>query len=578
MSRKIHELRAELEQIRRVLKEGTLLAHDPELNRALGLGVHEILLKADSEVSGTLLVGLIGGTGVGKSSLTNALAGHPVASSSHRRPHTDRVLLYRHVSCLLPAAVRDRGDLLQEITHNAEGIAQVVLCDLPDFDSMVASHRRTVLDFMAHLDLLVWVVTPEKYADGSFYKLLQEVPKAGGNFVFVLNKADLLFESVTASEGYDRLARANDLFAQHLMNHGIMSPVVFCISAEQVVEGKPAAPWNQFPLFRDLLFQRRENKEIAAIKAANLDVETRVLLRQLEAEILRIKSLVEVLDHYVREVEQGRSDWAQAGQKAIRRWVLGLPLEQLAGHRSDPGQALAGPALLMAVLARRPGRSGGDGGHAGAELVGCTGSNSPLAGLQRELERFGDRLTQRMLQVGLPQALIDDVRHGLDLEDRWIRLTQSLEETTDALVSAKFVPSRRGFLFVQRIVHGCVYGLFVASLARSELLSAMVQSPSVSNLLTLCVDLLLGLFRATGVAALGSLIILQLFLGLRFFLRHKKWLQHRTQRFIESLEQALVRVWESEMDELLSACQRVVADRAAAVEKIEGLRGAGREN
>jgi len=43
-----------------------------------------------------LTVGLLGGTGVGKSTLMNSLAGGEIASTSHRRPHTERVLLYRH--------------------------------------------------------------------------------------------------------------------------------------------------------------------------------------------------------------------------------------------------------------------------------------------------------------------------------------------------------------------------------------------------------------------------------------------------------------------------------------------------
>ncbi len=578
MSEHIQELRAELKQIRRVLEDGTLLAHDPELNRALTLGVDEILEKAESEVSGNLLVGLVGGTGVGKSSLTNALAGHPVASSSHRRPHTDRALLYRHVSSVLPAVIADRVDLLHEITHGAEAIAQIVLCDLPDFDSIVPSHRRHVLDFMGNLDVLVWVVTPEKYADGSLYALLQEVPKSQGNFVFVLNKADLLFESVPPSEGYDRLARVSGVFAQHLISHGIDSPVIYCVSAEQILEKKAAAQWNQFPLFRDFLFQRREVKEIAAIKSANLDVEKRSLLRQLDAEILRIRSLVDVLDRFVQDVERDRADWMQVGQRAVRRWVLGLPLEQLAGQRSDPGQTLAGPALLMATLARRFGGSSGEGYPVKVEAAACPEPIAPLAGLRRELDRFADRLTQRLLQAGLPQTLIDEIRSDIGIEDRWARLARGLEETTDVLVVAMLVKRRRGFRLFQRIVHGSLYGLFVASLARGELLSAVVQSPSVSSLVTLGVDLLLGLFRATGAAALGSLIMLQLFLGWRFFLRHKKWLQHRTQRFIETLEQALVRVWESELDELLSSCRRVAAGRGAAVEQIEGLRGAGRND
>lgn len=576
MSTTIPKLRTELEQIREVLKEGTLLAHAPELNRSLSLGVDEMLRKADLQEERTLVVGLVGGTGVGKSSLTNALAGEPVASASHRRPHTDQVLVYRHLSSVLPSALAPGITPLREITHSAEAISQIVLCDMPDFDSMVSAHRRSVIEFMTHLDLLVWVVTPEKYADGEFYKFLQEVPKASVNFMFVLNKADLLFELVPTSEGYDRLSRVNALFAQHLAAHGIDSPVIHCVSAVQVLDGKGAAPWNQFPVFRSMLFQRREIKEIAAIKSANLDVEKRTLLRQLDEEVLRIRDFVAVLDRFMQEVERHRSDWREAGQRAIRRWVRGLPIERMAYRQSDPSLALAGPALLMAAAARRLGRSGPDEWRGAVGETRCVEPAGPLAGLHRELGRFSDRMTQRALQAGLPGTLIEDVRNRIDLEDRWVRLAGSLEEQSEALAAAQLVLPRKGFRFFQRLVYGTVYVLFVASLVRGELLSALVGAPSWPNLLRLCADLVLGLFRSTGVAALGSLAILQLFLGWRFFLRHKKWLQHRTQRFIETLEQELVRVWESELDEMVSACRSVAADKVTALERIERLRGAGR--
>ncbi|MDJ0960921.1 MAG: 50S ribosome-binding GTPase, partial [Acidimicrobiia bacterium] len=42
----------------------------------------------------TLVLGLIGGTGSGKSSLLNAIAGETIASVSALRPHTDRPLAW----------------------------------------------------------------------------------------------------------------------------------------------------------------------------------------------------------------------------------------------------------------------------------------------------------------------------------------------------------------------------------------------------------------------------------------------------------------------------------------------------
>lgn len=576
MSRDIQGLRAELSQIRRALQEGSLLAHAPELKRSLTLGVDEMLDKADRQVEENLVVGLIGGTGVGKSTLMNALAGRPIASASHRRPHTDQVLVYRHEATTLPSNVGPGAPLLREITHDAEAIAQIVLCDLPDFDSVVPDHRRGVLDFMEHLDLLVWVVTPEKYADGGLYTLLAEVPKAGRNFIFVLNKSDLLFESVPPDEGYDRLARVSGLFARHLVSNGIDSPIVHCISAARVVEGAAAAPWNQFPLFRELLFQRRELKEISAIKSANLDVEKGQLLRSLDAEIMRVRTLVEALDRFVGEVERARSEWVHAGQRHLRRWVRALPLERMAGRENQGSPALAGPGLLIAAVARRLEPQDPCEWHAAVE-EGCSEANRPLAGLRRELERLEDRMVHGVLQAGLPQTLVGEVRAALAFEDRWQRWTRGLEEKAEGLAAFSFAVPRKGFRWLQRVVHGFVFLLFVVALVRLDLILGLIQSPSGAALLSVVVSLLLGIFQASGVAALGSLLVLQLFLGWRFYGRHKKWLQQRSRRFIETLEQELTRLWEMELDDMVAACRNLVAARQAAIEEFEVLRGAGRD-
>ena len=62
--------------------------------------------------------------------------------------------------------------------NEAEAVRHLLLCDLPDFDSLLTGHREQVVQFLEHLDILVWTTTPEKYADERFYAFLREVPKA----------------------------------------------------------------------------------------------------------------------------------------------------------------------------------------------------------------------------------------------------------------------------------------------------------------------------------------------------------------------------------------------------------------
>ncbi len=200
------DLEAELTRITALLDEGPFLTiglDDLKPLRQRTSTLHHDLEQIENQF---LTIGLLGGTGVGKSTLMNALARAEIASPSHRRPHTDHVLIYRHEEAGEGRALNTEGVPFRHITHSVEAIKQVILCDMPDFDSILADHLQSVRRFLGNLDLLVWVTSPEKYGDGRFYEMLESVPKARQNFYFVMNKADLLFEGEAPEKGFARLS------------------------------------------------------------------------------------------------------------------------------------------------------------------------------------------------------------------------------------------------------------------------------------------------------------------------------------------------------------------------------------
>ncbi|MGP3959272.1 YfjP family GTPase [Nonomuraea sp. 3N208] len=137
---------------------------------------------------------LAGATGSGKSSLYNALAGEDLATVGVTRPTTSTA----------QAALWDgqgAGPLLDWLeipqrhaaTSTLSDLSGLVLLDLPDHDSIRLSHRLEVDRLVEMVDLLVWVVDPQKYADAALHERYLR-PLAGHRDVtlVVLNQVDRL--------------------------------------------------------------------------------------------------------------------------------------------------------------------------------------------------------------------------------------------------------------------------------------------------------------------------------------------------------------------------------------------------
>ncbi len=137
------------------------------------------------------VVALAGPTGAGKSSVFNALAGAEISRAAARRPTTS----------VASAAVWGEGsgpllDWLEvprrrHVDEHADD--RLVLLDLPDFDSVEASHRAEFERVLALTDHGVWIVDPEKYADAALHdRYLRPLAGHRATTVVALNQADRL--------------------------------------------------------------------------------------------------------------------------------------------------------------------------------------------------------------------------------------------------------------------------------------------------------------------------------------------------------------------------------------------------
>jgi len=153
--------------------------------------------KADRRLAiagDTTVIALAGATGSGKSSLFNAISGTRLAEPGLKRPTTNRSMA-AYWGAQLPHELLDWLDVPRR--HLVQGddpvLNGLVLIDLPDHDSTVAAHRAEADRLVELVDMLVWVVDPQKYADATLHNdYLKPLADHAGVMLVVLNQADRL--------------------------------------------------------------------------------------------------------------------------------------------------------------------------------------------------------------------------------------------------------------------------------------------------------------------------------------------------------------------------------------------------
>ncbi|WP_091445712.1 GTPase [Micromonospora yangpuensis] len=194
------ELLTRLDAVRRFLT-----AVDGHLPDSQLVPAHTLVERAGTRLALSrdhTVVALAGSTGSGKSSLFNALARMSLSPVGVRRPTTG----VAHACVWGPldganrlldwVGVLPRHRFVRESVLDGDDESDLhglVLLDLPDFDSVQRSHQLEVDRLLGLVDLVVWVVDPQKYADRVIHtSYLREFHRHKDVTVVVLNQADRL--------------------------------------------------------------------------------------------------------------------------------------------------------------------------------------------------------------------------------------------------------------------------------------------------------------------------------------------------------------------------------------------------
>jgi GTP-binding protein EngB required for normal cell division len=175
------------------------------------------------------VVALAGATGSGKSSLFNAIAGLRLSRVGVRRPTTAHALACawgaHGVQPLLdwlgiPRVHQlSRETVLDKIAPT--DLNGLVLLDLPDHDSTEVDHRVEVERLVKLVDVLIWVMDPQKYADSVVHeRYLRPLASHAAVTLIVFNQVDLLSAGATQQ----CLADLKRLLAEDGLDHVSVLP------------------------------------------------------------------------------------------------------------------------------------------------------------------------------------------------------------------------------------------------------------------------------------------------------------------------------------------------------------------
>jgi len=183
----------------RALGEAVELCEGRVDSDALG-EARRVVDQADRRLAisgGATVVALAGATGSGKSSTFNALSGTTLATVGVRRPTTAHAMACswgeESAEELLDWLQIPRRHALEADPEMDPALDGLVLLDLPDHDSTELDHRMEVDRLVQLVDMLIWVVDPQKYADAAIHdRYLRPLAQHADVMMIILNHVDEL--------------------------------------------------------------------------------------------------------------------------------------------------------------------------------------------------------------------------------------------------------------------------------------------------------------------------------------------------------------------------------------------------
>jgi hypothetical protein len=449
-------------------------------------------------------------------------------------------------------------------------IRDLILIDLPDFDSIEETHKEVVQSFMPVLDCIVWVVGPKKYADGVFYKMLNMTHKHQENFTFVLNKADELLRENDEDPLKD-VREALGAFTMRLKQAAnIDSPRVFCLSARDSLLGKTQVPFleNEFAGLINYLMIKRDKKDIESLKASNVAEASEKLLREIRRDVApkerisRIKAMVEEAGVDGSELETLEKGLPPGDVDDLSRMIL----NRLSFHDASIPVVRFAQGLILRIGGKRQG-----------DLL-PNGLERTFNGIAESMgSRIGPRVETSIFRLDSDLLMAFEKIEGPDAS-RLIsaELSEAAKNVELWLIkrveleSAKLQGFRSWFRRIwQRFILMIPPAALLLKLAERENLSLSGLSANIAVMGEFILELLKSLFSPEALSGIYVLLIIEILLIIHMAISRNRRLEKSAARIAESTIDELYSEYRATENKIRSNRFKTLARLEKGLDKIE---------
>jgi len=463
----------------------------------------DLASKLEQACQAPLKIGLLGGTGVGKSTIINCLAGAEISVTHNERPYTNKVIIY-HYQDISPQFQSEHSHTIY-YKHDRQDISHLILFDFPDYDSHLFEHRSIVQNISQQLDIIVWVASPEKYADQSMIHMMSDLFQSSKNYCFVLNKTDQL--------NSDEIPQIIGHWHILLRQNSIIEAPMFAFSALNNHD-------NTFQHFQNWLFKKRSEHELKEITRANIENQINHKTKQIRQHI-DCQKIAQMRTDLARQMNQ-LNTFHNIRQKDILEIISPDALASIHQYLSIQSRFVWPVGIAFGLMGR-------------LRQLNMKNQVSQVSKNSGEifLKPIDDAITHIQTNPEVSESNIS----LLDTYKKFIDQYQDPRQISPLLGKIGMIQST--YFWVKQWIF-----LYLPAFLCLIYLSGLNQLPSIesidiSSLLIGCLQIIFKLFQPEGLIAMISLLLIEFLLSLQLASQWHKKLAQKSQELYHKLSSHL---------------------------------------